>query len=177
MKDLRHRRADAGGECPSPAHRCWSVDQPPGNEFRTAKDVEPMSDKTFTLEKIGSIRKAGKRTTIVLHKAFRPALKGLDRFSHVWVIWWFDRNDTPSKRATLQVFPRSNTDNPLTGVFACRAPVRPNLIAMSLCRVLSVKDGVVEIEKIEALSNTPVLDLKPYMPGSDSADASLPSWV
>lgn len=136
-----------------------------------------MSDKVFTLKRIGSVRKAGERTTIVMHKAFQPALTGLDGFSHVWVIWWFDRNDTPKKRATLQVFPRGNTENPLTGVFACRAPVRPNLIAMSLCRILSVKAGVVEIDKIEALANTPVLDLKPYMPGSDSANASLPSWA
>ena len=136
-----------------------------------------MPDKEYTLRKIGSVRKAGKRTTIAVHKAYRPALLGLDGFSHVWVIWWFDRNDKPDKRATLQVHPRGDAANPLTGVFACRAPVRPNLIAMSLCRILSVKAGVVEIDQIEALANTPVLDLKPYLPGSDSAEASLPSWV
>ena len=77
----------------------------------------------------------------------------------------------------LQVHPRGNKDNPLTGVFACRSPARPNLIGLTLCKVLSVKDNVVEVEKIDAFSDTPILDLKPYLPGYDSADASVPDWI
>lgn len=65
----------------------------------------------------------------------------------------------------------------MTGVFACRSPFRPNLIALSLCRVLSVKNNVVEIDKIDAFANTPILDLKPYIPGYDSAEASVPDWL
>jgi tRNA (adenine37-N6)-methyltransferase len=96
----------------------------------------------------------------------------------VLVFWWFDKNDTPQKRSRLQVHPRGNKNNPLTGVFACRSPARPNLIGLSLCWILSVKNNVVEIEKIDAFEGTPILDLKPYLPGYDSTpNASVPDWI
>ena len=103
---------------------------------------------------------------------------GLEQWSHVQVIWWFDKNDTPEKRAILQVHPRGDQKNPLTGVFACRSPFRPNLIALSLCKIVSVKENVVEVEKIDAFEGTPVLDIKPYAPGQDSATGvKVPDWA
>jgi tRNA-Thr(GGU) m(6)t(6)A37 methyltransferase TsaA len=76
------------------------------------------------------------------------------------------------------VHPRGDAANPLTGVFACRAPVRPNLIAMSLCKVIAVRENVIEIEKIDAFDGTPVLDIKPYTPGQDSVpNARVPAWA
>ncbi|PVV25773.1 MAG: hypothetical protein B6D74_02610 [gamma proteobacterium symbiont of Ctena orbiculata] len=61
----------------------------------------------------------------------------------------------------LQVHPRGNPDNPLRGVFATRAPVRPNLIALSRCRILSIVGNRIEIDDIDAFPDTPVLDIKP----------------
>ena len=142
-----------------------------------ALDSDPITEKQFVLKPIGKVHKANGLTTLVINKEVAPALQGLDGFSHVWVLWWFDRSDTPEKRSVLQVHPRGNIKNPLTGVFACRSPRRPNLIALSLCRVLSVTDNVVEIDKIDAFSHTPILDLKPYIPGYDSAEASVPDWL
>lgn len=144
-----------------------------------AQEPEQMTEEQFILRPIGSVHKEKGHTTLVLNKEVEPALRGLDGFSHVWVFWWFDRNDTPKKRSILQIHPHpmGNKKNPLTGVFACRSPVRPNLIALTLCRVLSVKDNVVEIDKIDAFANTPILDLKPYIPGYDSANASVPDWL
>ncbi len=49
---------------------------------------------------------------------------------------------------------------PLTGVFATHSPVRPNLLAISTCKILSVKDGFITIDSIDAFDNTPILDLK-----------------
>jgi tRNA (adenine37-N6)-methyltransferase len=134
--------------------------------------------KSFSVHRIGRIQKKDGRTLIVLDKKYQDGLHGLDQWSHVQVIWWFDKNDTPEKRGVLQVHPRGNKDNPLTGVFACRAPVRPNLIALSLCKIVSVKDNVVDVDKIDAFDGTPVLDLKPYAPGQDSAsDVKVPKWA
>jgi tRNA-Thr(GGU) m(6)t(6)A37 methyltransferase TsaA len=136
------------------------------------------AEKTFTLHPIGQVHKEADRMVIVLDKKYQDGLLGLDQWSHVQVVWWFDKNDTSQKRAVLQVHPRGNPQNPLTGVFACRAPVRPNLIALSLCKIVLVKDNVVEIEKIDADEGTPVLDLKPYAPGQDSAsDVKVPKWA
>jgi tRNA-Thr(GGU) m(6)t(6)A37 methyltransferase TsaA len=137
-----------------------------------------QSEKIFTVRPIGHIQKADGRTLIVLEKKYQPGLLGLDGFSHIQVIWWFDKNDTPEKRSILQVHPRGDQKNPLTGVFATRSPMRPNLIALSLCKIVSVKDNVVEVEKIDAVEGTPVLDIKPYAPGQDSAiGVRLPDWA
>ena len=125
-----------------------------------AADGEKETAKEFTVHPIGWVRKAEGKTTIVLEKKYQPGLLGLEGFSEVWVLYWFDRNDTPEKRSILQVHPRGNPDNPKRGVFATHAPVRPNLIAMSRCKIVSVKDNVIEIEGIDAFPDTPVLDLK-----------------
>jgi tRNA-Thr(GGU) m(6)t(6)A37 methyltransferase TsaA len=132
----------------------------------------------FAVYPVGRVEKVDGRKAIVVDEKYQDALLGLDGFSHVWVFWWFDRNDTPDKRAILQVHPRRNLLNPLTGVFATRSPVRPNLIALTLCRIDSVTDNVVRVESIDAFEDTPVLDLKPYIPGYDSTPAaSVPDWI
>ena len=64
-------------------------------------------------------------------------------------------------REILQVHPKGNPENPLRGVFATRAPFRPNLIAMSRCKIKSIKENVIEIDEIDAFADSPVLDLKP----------------
>ena len=119
--------------------------------------VEPA----YQVHPIGWVRKAQGRTFIEVNERYRPALLGVDELDSIWVLYWFDRNDTPQQRAILQVHPRRNPDNPLRGVFATRAPVRPNLIALSRCRVLSVSGNVIEIDDIDAFAETPVLDIKP----------------
>lgn len=121
----------------------------------------PTPASTFAVHPIGYVRKAEGRTAIVLDDRYRPGLLGVDQLESIWVFYWFDRNDTPEQRAILQVHPRGDPANPLRGVFATRAPVRPNLIALSRCRVLSVKGSVIEIDDIDALPDTPVLDIKP----------------
>ncbi len=116
--------------------------------------------KQFTVYPIGWVRKADGRTTVVVDKKYQPALLGLGQFSHVWVLYWFDRNDTPEKRSILQVHPQGKRENPIRGVFATHSPVRPNPIAMTRCKIISVKENVIEIEDIDAFPDTPVLDLK-----------------
>jgi tRNA-Thr(GGU) m(6)t(6)A37 methyltransferase TsaA len=132
----------------------------------------------FKMRPIGHVKKSDGQTRIVLNEEFEPGLLGLEGYSHIQVFWWFDRNDTPEKRAILQVHPMGNRDNPLTGVFATRSPVRPNLIALTLCKVIAVKGNVIRIEKTDAFDGTPVLDIKPFLPGYDTAeDAKTPDWL
>ena len=116
---------------------------------------------TYQVQPIGWVRKTDGRTTIELYEEYRPALLGVDALDSIWVFYWFDRNDTPAQRGILQVHPRGNPDNPLRGVFATRAPLRPNLIAMSRCRVMAVEGNVIVIDGIDAFADTPVLDIKP----------------
>jgi tRNA-Thr(GGU) m(6)t(6)A37 methyltransferase TsaA len=131
-----------------------------GANLALAAEGESPKKTTYEVHPIGWVRQAEGHTTIVVDKKYEAALLGVDRISEIWVIWWFDRNDTPEKRSILQVHPRGNKNNPLTGVFATHSPVRPNLIAMTRCKIIRVKDNVIEIEGIDAFPDTPVLDLK-----------------
>jgi len=144
----------------------------------TTRNASDKPNGFFKVYPIGKIQKRGSVTTIEINKKYQDALLGLDGFSHVWVFWWFDRNDTLEKRGIMRVRPRGDSRNPLTGVFATRSPVRPNLIALTACRILSVKDNLIRIDKIDALPGSPIVDLKPYMPASDSVpDVEIPDWV
>ena len=122
----------------------------------TTAELRPI----YQLQPIGWVRKTDGRTSIELYEEYRPALLGGDALDSIWVLYWFDRNDTPEKRSILRVHPQGNKDNPKRGVFATHSPVRPNLIAMTRCKIISVKDNVIEIDKIDAFADTPVLDLK-----------------
>jgi tRNA-Thr(GGU) m(6)t(6)A37 methyltransferase TsaA len=94
------------------------------------------------------------------------------------VLFWFDQNDIPAKRRVLQVHPRKDPRNPLTGVFATHSPQRPNLIGLTVCRIKSIQGNSIEIEDIDALDGSPVIDLKCYIPGSiGEKDVHLPDWV
>jgi tRNA-Thr(GGU) m(6)t(6)A37 methyltransferase TsaA len=131
-------------------------------------ETTQAGEKHFEVHPIGRIKKDGGRPRIIIDDKFQPGLLGLDKFSHIYVLYWFDRNDTPEKRSILQVHPKKNKNQPLAGVFATRAPVRPNLIALSLCELVSVRENVLEVEAIDAFDNTPVLDIKPYIRSKDS---------
>ena len=127
----------------------------------SAESIENGMATSYEVMPIGWVRKSDGRTTIEVDNRYQPALLGVEELDAIWVLYWFDRNDTPEQRSILQVHPRRNPENPLRGVFATRAPVRPNLIALSRCRIISVKDNVIEIDYIDALPDTPLLDIKP----------------
>ena len=146
----------------------------PGAEKKPAMSSSPAIE----IHPIGIVHRQADRAFINLRSELAPALQGLSGFSHVWVLYWFHENDRPNERAILQVHPRRNPANPLTGVFATRAPVRPNLIGFTCCRIISVKKNILEVEGLDAREGSPVLDLKPYIPGSDALpEAEVPAWL
>ncbi|MHC4657094.1 MAG: tRNA (N6-threonylcarbamoyladenosine(37)-N6)-methyltransferase TrmO [Planctomycetota bacterium] len=128
--------------------------------MQTQSEQQASESEYFKVYPIGKIEKKDGRTFIILDKEYEAGLKGLQKHSYVHVVYWFDRNDTPEKRAILQVHPRADKDNPLTGVFATHSPFRPNLIAISKCDIISIKENVIEIKDIDAFDGSPVLDLK-----------------
>ena len=119
------------------------------------------ADTVYKISPIGKVHnKKGKPVQLEIYEKYLPALHRMEYCSHVVVLWWFHKNDTPEKRNILKVHPRGDKKNPLTGVFATHSPVRPNLIAITTCKILSVKGCVVTIEGIDAFDDTPIIDLK-----------------
>ena len=118
------------------------------------------TSRLYTVSPIGHVRDDDSGKSLVLDEEFVPGLLGMKAGDRIWVIWWFDHNDTPEKRAILQVHPRGNPKNPLRGVFSTRSPVRPNLIALTACKVMAIRENVVKVEGLDAFDGTPVLDIK-----------------
>lgn len=127
----------------------------------TVSAEESALGPVYEVTAVGWVRKKDGRTFIEVDKQYQPAMLGVEALDEIWVLYWFDRNDTPEHRAILQLHPRGNPANPLRGVFATRAPFRPNLIALSRCHVISVRNNIIEIDGIDAFPDTPVLDIKP----------------
>lgn len=107
----------------------------------------------------------GEVTAVIRFDAERfgpEALAGLDAFSHLEVVYHFDR--VPEEKIeTGARHPRGNTDWPLVGIFAQRGKNRPNRLGVSRCRLLRVDGLDVHVQGLDAVDGTPVLDLKPYL--------------
>ena len=132
----------------------------------------------FDIFPVGIIRKQNGDVWIEIFENYSDALLGLDGFSHITVCYWFHENDTPEQRNTLQVHPRRDKNNPITGVFATHSPLRPNLIAISVCKIRSIEDATIFIEKIDAFDGSPVIDIKCFIPSRTLAsEIKLPDWV
>ena len=134
--------------------------------------------ESFQIIPVGIVRRTDTAVSIEILDDYTDALLGLDGFSHIVVLYWFNQNDTSEKRRVLQVKPRKDPRNPLTGVFATHSPQRPNLIGLTVCRIISIHDNIIEIKDIDALDGSPVIDIKCYIPGSvREDDVRLPDWV
>jgi tRNA (adenine37-N6)-methyltransferase len=134
-------------------------------------------ENSFKVYPIGVIRKTDDRTWIEIDGCYKAAMLGLEGFSHIHVMYWFHENDTPELRNTLQVHPRKDPTNPLTGVFATHSPMRPNLIALTLCRILSILGTTIEVEGLDARNGSPLIDIKCYIPYDQTGPVHTPGWV
>ena len=102
-------------------------------------------------------------STVTLVEGFGPeALAGLETFSHVDVVYLFDRVDPEAVHRGLRV-PRNNPDWPAVGIFAQRGKDRPNRLGVTTCEVVGVAGTVLTVRGLDAVDGTPVLDVKPYL--------------
>jgi tRNA (Thr-GGU) A37 N-methylase len=105
------------------------------------------------------------RAAIELAAGFSAeALAGLDGFSHAEIVFVFDRLPE-SEITTAARRPRGNPDWPMVGIFAQRGRNRPNRIGVSVCRIVSVDGTRLEVEGLDAIAGTPVIDIKPVLKG------------
>ena len=107
-------------------------------------------------------------STITIDPCYSSGLYGLKSGDDIFVLCWFDRSD----RSILQVHPHGHDEDVVRGVFATRAPVRPNPISLTLVKLLSIDGTTLTVRGLEAFDNTPVLDIKPYTAEFDVPDNS-----
>jgi tRNA-Thr(GGU) m(6)t(6)A37 methyltransferase TsaA len=108
---------------------------------------------------------------IELNENLVAGLTDLDGFSHLILIYHFDRSDSYK----LEVTPFMDTRP--RGLFSTRAPKRPNPVGLSVVKLLSIEGAVLHIENIDVLDKTPLLDIKPYVPQLDQASEIRIGWM
>jgi len=113
---------------------------------------------------------AGARGTVEIFPQYAAGLRDLEGFERVWLVYWFDR----AKPADLLVTPYLDTTP--RGLFATRAPCRPNPIGLSAVRLLGIEGNVLRVDGLDMLDNTPLLDIKPYVPAFDVFEAKRIGW-
>ncbi len=111
------------------------------------------------------------RGTVVVYEEYAEGLLSLDEFSHIILLYWFHRAREPE----LTVVPYM--DQRAHGVFATRAPARPNPIGISVVRVLRVHHNVIEFEGADMLDGTPLIDIKPFVPEFDNRTDASSGWL
>lgn len=136
-------------------------------------------EKEYTVRPIGLIHVDGQGFRLEVSPAYRPALAGLEGFSHLNVLWWFSGCDKPAARNCLTEA-RPYVKGPAAlGVFATRSPQRPNPLALSCAQVTYVDaaSGLVGLAYIDADDQSPLLDIKPYTPSLDRVEQpGVPAW-
>jgi len=139
----------------------------------------------INLKAIGTVRSEIKQPTrqkstdtvseIIIDSSLAEALDNLEEFSHIIVLYWLHKSP---HRAPKKVHPKGNPGTEPMGVFATRSPDRPNPIGKTTVRLLERKDNVLKVQGLDAIDGTPVLDIKPYIPGYDNVEnAKAPAWM
>ena len=123
-------------------------------------------------EKFGIPRQSGRvKTAYGKIELFEPynnkeALSGLEKFSHIWLI--FDFSLSHRDKLNITARPPRLGGNKRVGVFACRSPFRPNNLGLSSVKIEKINsDFTITVSGVDILDNTPIYDIKPYIPYSD----------
>lgn len=128
----------------------------------------PFTDSEgMPIQPTGAMGVAG---TVEVYPNFQRGLKDLDGFSHIILLYHFHR----SHGFELHLVPFM--DSELRGLYATRAPKRPNPIGLSVVQLDRIKEGVLSIRNVDILDKTPLLDIKPYVPQFDSPKNVRTGW-
>ncbi len=116
------------------------------------------------------------RSDILIREELAEALDGIEGYSHVIVIFAFDK--VPESEQRSRVRPGGDARVPEQGVLATRSQVRPSPVGVSVVKLLRRRHNVLRVEALDAIDGTPVLDIKPYFPNYDAVpDAAIPEWA
>lgn len=133
----------------------------------------------MNLKEIGRIKTDGEEMFLQINEEYMKGLKGLDGFSNIDVLWWFDKCDNSESREVLEIRKPYKKAPEVLGVFATRSPERPNPIALSITEITHIdyNNGRIYITYIDAMNDSIILDLKPYTPSVDRVEKpEVPVW-
>lgn len=190
ISSKRSPQSSIGSPLPDDSLDCLRNLKPIGLMKSVFTDKNGTPRQPLVAESRGSLRIAKNVFNNPSH-----SLHGLEKYSHVWIIFAFHKNSdesnaicssssSPSSSSSRQTkfFTKAKVHPPrlggaAVGVFACRSPHRPNPIGLTLAKIERIADEVVEFSGVDLIDGTPVLDLKPYIPDYDQPKSKRRKWV
>lgn len=109
--------------------------------------------------------------TVEVDEAYLPALDSIELFSHLYLIYVFDR------AGAVELRRKPFLDDAAHGLFATRHPCRPNPLGLSIVRLLGRSGHVLHLAEVDMLDKTPILDIKPYVPRFDERADATNGWL
>ena len=137
--------------------------------FEIGRVHSPYKQATGT--PIQPFRAANSLGYVTLRPEFAAGLRDVAGFDRIWLIYWFHR----AAPAKMSVVPYRDTVE--RGLFATRAPARPNALGMSCVRLLSIEGAILRLAEVDILDDTPLLDIKPYVPQYDNYPVQRCGWI
>ena len=143
------------------------------------KEVLRYSNKDLKLDVDAALNQGSDliRSKIIINEEYKECLDGIEDFSHIVVVFWTHK--IPEKARQLKkIHPAGMKKMPIKGIFATRSPVRPNPVCKTTVKLIERKDGILIVEGLDAIDNTPVIDIKPHIPFYDSPlNIKLADWM
>ena len=130
------------------------------------------------IQSIGKIIKDNKTIVLKLEDKYKSGLKNIEGYSHLQILLWAHLTDHPRHRNRLIADKLFKNGPDKIGVFATRSPARPNPIMISTVRVnrINFEKGEIQIPFIDAVEDSPILDIKPYYPMERVRKCNTPDW-
>lgn len=135
----------------------------------------PFAEKFGVPRQAGLVPSAEGRVEFLPEFSGADFVRGLEAFSHLWLVTGFHRNPPWSGSATVR--PPRLGGNERVGVFASRSPLRPNPLGLSLVRLLAIEPGALRVAGVDCVDGTPVYDLKPYLPWCEARPEARADWA
>ncbi len=135
----------------------------------------PFAEKFGVPRQSGLVPAAEGRVEFLPEFASPDFTRGIEAFSHLWLVTGFHKNPPWDGAATVR--PPRLGGNERVGVFASRSPLRPNGLGLSLVRLLAVEPGALRVEGIDCVDGTPVYDVKPYLPYCEAKPDARADWA
>ncbi|WP_027168689.1 tRNA (N6-threonylcarbamoyladenosine(37)-N6)-methyltransferase TrmO [Mesorhizobium sp. WSM3224] len=138
--------------------------RPDGHLVFIGRIVSPWASREDCPKNMRAARESGRAATVMINEAYRPGLQNLERASHIVILSWLHH----APRNLIVQKPRHAAEP--KGVFALRSPARPNPVGLHVAKLvaLDIEAGRIEIDAIDVLDGTPVIDVKPYYASIDA---------
>ncbi len=139
------------------------VIKPIGIIYTPHEDIRNMPIQPIAAE--------GARGRIELLPEYTRGLKDLEGFSHITLLYHFHK----IRGFELEVIPFMDTEK--RGIFACKAPKRPNAIGISTVKLIEIQGNIIHVEQVDMLNATPLIDIKPFYPRYDNRENTKIGWL